>query len=115
MQTFQEYLDTKDPKELANLLAESIDYQLSESEEAQIDDAVAIFLAEGKSIDDLDEELLKEGIFGSILGGLTGAALGKSIGRTVAKVLGIQKGILYDLLTSRLVGAALGATIGKKF
>mgnify|MGYP003672076950 CR=1 FL=1 len=115
MNTFQEYLDSKDPKQLAEFLSESIDYQLTESEEAQIDDAVAIFLAEGKSIEDFEEEMTNEGLFGSIMGGLTGAALGKGIGRTIAKVLGIQKGVLYDLLTSRLVGAALGAAIGKKF
>ena len=115
MQTFNEYLDTKNPENLASLLVESIEYELSESEKTQIDDAVAIFLAEGKTIEDLDEEMLDEGMFGAILGGLTGAALGKSIGRMVAKVLGVQKGILYDLLTSRIVAAALGATIGKKF
>ena len=115
MQTFKEYLNSKDPKELANLIAESIDYKLTENEEANIDDAVAIFLAEGKTIEDIDIEMLDEGMFGSLLGGITGAALGKSVGRMIAKVLGIQKGILYDLLTSRLVGAALGASIGKKF
>ena len=117
MNTFEEYLQTKshDSEELSNLLAESMDYQLTESEEAQIDDAVAIFLAEGKTIDDIDKELLDEGIFGAVLGGLGGAAFGKSIGRMIAKVLGIQKGVLYDLLTSRVVGAALGATIGKRF
>ena len=117
MNTFEEYLQTKshDSEELSNLLAESMDYQLNESEKAQIDDAVALFLAEGKTIDDIDEELLDEGIFGAVLGGLGGAAFGKSIGRMIAKVLGIQKGVLYDLLTSRVVGAALGATIGKRF
>ena len=99
MNTFNEYLDTKDPKTMANFLIESMEYQLTEGEEAQIDDAVAIFLAEGKTIDDIDIEMLEEGLFGAFLGGLTGAALGKSIGRTIAKVLGIQKGILYFYLS----------------
>ena len=115
MDTFQEYLNSKNPEDLSKFLTESIDYQLTENEEAQIDDAVAIFLAEGKTMEDLDKEMLKEGIFGTLFGALTGAALGKSIGRMIAKVLGIQKGILYDLLTSRLVGAAFGASIGKRF
>lgn len=113
METFKEYLDSQNPENLAKILAESIDYQLTEQEEAMIDDTVAIFLAEGKDINDLEAELTNEGLFGSIVGGLTGAALGKSVGKIIAKVLGIQKGVLYDLLTSRLVGAALGAQIGK--
>jgi uncharacterized membrane protein YeaQ/YmgE (transglycosylase-associated protein family) len=113
METFKEYLDTQKPENLAKILEESVDYQLTEAEEAMIDDAVAIFLAEGKDINDLEFELTNEGLFGSIIGGLTGAALGKTVGKTIAKVLGIQKGVLYDLLTSRLVAAALGAQIGK--
>lgn len=88
---------------------------LTESQEAQIDDAVAIFLAEGKTIEDFDKEMLEEGLFGSLLGGLTGAVAGKAIGKMIAKVLGVQKGVLYDLLTSRLVGAAIGSTIGNRF
>jgi uncharacterized membrane protein YeaQ/YmgE (transglycosylase-associated protein family) len=115
METFKEYLDKQNPEKLAKFLVESMEYELSEAEEAIIDDAVAIFLAEGKTIEDLDSEFTNEGIFGSILGGLTGAALGKTIGETIAKVLGIQKGVLYDLLTSRLVGAALGAQLGSRF
>ena len=88
---------------------------LTEAQEAQIDDAVAIFLAEGKTIEDFDKEMLEEGLFGSILGGLTGAVAGKAIGKMIAKVLGVQKGVLYDLLTSRLVGAAIGTSIGSRF
>ena len=96
MNTFEEYLNNKKPEDLTKLLAESMDYTLTEGEEAQIDDAVAIFLAEGNTINESEEEMTNEGMFGALLGGLTGAALGKSLGRMVAKVLGVQKGILYD-------------------
>ena len=113
METFKEYLDRQSPENLAKILQESSDYTLSEIEEANIEDSVSIFLAEGKDINYLEIEFTNEGLFGSIIGGLTGAALGKTVGKVIAKVLGIQKGVLYDLLTSRLVAAALGAQIGK--
>lgn len=102
MITFNDYMNVKDDS-------------LTEAQEAQLDDAIALFLAEGYDATDLEREMLEEGIFGSILGGLTGAALGKSVGKMLAKVLGVQKGVLYDLLTSRLVGAAIGSTIGNRF
>jgi len=102
MITFNDYMSIKDES-------------LTESQEAQLDDAIALFLAEGYDATDLDREMLEEGLFGSILGGLTGAAVGKGIGKMLAKILGVQKGILYDLLTSRLVGAAIGSKIGNRF
>ena len=102
MITFNDYMNVKDES-------------LTEAQEAQLDDAIALFLAEGYDATDLDREMLEEGIFGSILGGLTGAAFGKGIGKMLAKILGVQKGILYDLLTSRLVGAAIGSKIGNRF
>ena len=102
MMTFNDYMNVKDES-------------LTESQEAQLDDAIALFLSEGYDATDLDREMLEEGLFGSILGGLTGAAVGKGIGKMLAKILGVQKGILYDLLTSRLVGAAIGSKIGNRF
>jgi len=115
MQTFYEYKGDQEAEEVSRIVAEALDYELTESQETMIDDAVATFLAEGKGVEDLEEAMMDEGLFGSILGGLTGAALGKSVGKILCKTLGIEKGVLYDLLTSRLVGAALGATIGKRF
>ena len=102
MITFNDYMNVKDES-------------LTESQEAQLDDAIAMFLAEGYTAEDLDREMLEEGMFGSILGALTGAALGKGIGKMIAKVLGVERGILYDLLTSRLVGAAIGSKIGSRY
>ena len=102
MITFNDYLNIKEDS-------------LTEAQEAQLDDAIATFIAEGKGIEDLDKEMLEEGLFGSLLGGLTGATLGKSVGKMLAKVLGVQKGVLYDLLTSRLVGAAIGSKIGGSY
>jgi len=102
MITFDDYVNIKDES-------------LTESQEAQLDDAIALFLAEGYDATDLDREMLEEGIFGSIFGALTGAALGKGVGKMLARVLGVEQGILYDLLTSRLVGAAIGSKIGSQY
>ena len=102
MITFNDYLNIKDDT-------------LTESQEAQLDDAIALFIAEGYDASDLEREMLEEGIFGSIFGALTGAALGSSVGKMFAKVLGVEQGVLYDLLTSRLVGAAIGSKIGNRF
>lgn len=118
MKSFVEFINNKDEslETFESALKES--YQLSESDETAIQEAVdafvADYLASGKSIEDLNQELTNEGIIGSILGGLTGFALGKTVGKAVAKALGVEKGVLYDLLTSRLVGAALGASLGGK-
>ena len=65
MNTFEEYLNNKKPEDLTKLLAESMDYTLTEGEEAQIDDAVAIFLAEGNTINEFEEEMTNEGMFGA--------------------------------------------------
>ncbi len=102
MQTFEDYLKYKDEP-------------LTEAEEAMVDDAVNTFIAEGKTLEDLEAAMLDEGLLGSLLGGLAGATAGKAIGKMLAKVLGVQKGVLYDLLTSRLVATAIGAKIGSRF
>lgn len=120
MKTFKEHLFEKDTvtdfdKEL---LMESLSSELTEDEQAKVDEAIDKFVTEylekNKNIVDLNNELTNEGFLGSILGGLTGFALGKSIGKIIARVLGVEKGILYDLLTSKLIGAAVGAAVGKK-
>ena len=117
MKTFTEHIEDKNEKK--NDLTESFEIlvseELSEQDEALIEEAVDAFEQSQMTLEDLEHELTNEGILGSVLGGLTGLALGKAVGKMVAKALGVQKGILYDLLTSRLVGAALGASVGKKF
>ena len=99
-------------------LLEALKHELTEDEEIQINLAVDAFVKEylekGKTINDLNEELVNEGIIGSIIGGLTGFALGSTIGKIIARVLGVGEGILYDMLTSRLVGAAIGSALGRK-
>jgi hypothetical protein len=122
VKTFEEILNesihslTED--ELLTALNESYKQELTEEEEARVDEAIKKFVNEylnsGKTIDDLQTEIMNEGLIGSIIGGLTGFALGKSIGKIIANVLGIEKGVFYELLTSRLVGAALGAALGKR-
>lgn len=102
MQTFEDYLKYKDEP-------------LTEAEEAMVDDAVNTFIAEGKTLEDLEAAMLDEGLLGSLLGGLAGATAGKAIGKLLATVLGVQKGVLYDLLTSRLVATAIGAKIGSRY
>lgn len=104
--------------ELILALNESYKHELTEEEEAKVDEAIKKFVDEylnsGKTFEDLQTEIMNEGLIGSILGGLTGFALGKSIGKIIAGVLGVEKGVFYELLTSRLVGAALGASLGKR-
>lgn len=116
MKSFNEFVNNKEESNEAFESALKESYQLSENDETAIQEAVDAFisdyLASGKSIEDLNQELTNEGLIGSILGGLTGFALGKAVGSAVAKALGVEKGVLYDLLTSRLVGAALGASLG---
>ena len=120
MKTFKEYLiesGTFSEGEL-HMMNENLKSELTEEEEAKIDEAVKKFVAEylekNKGVKEFNEELTNEGMLGSILGGLTGFALGSSVGKIIANVLGIERGVVYDLLTSRLVGAALGASLGKR-
>ena len=122
VKTFEEILNDSihslSEDELLIALNESYKHELTEEEEAKVDEAIKKFVDEylnsGKTFEDLQTEITNEGIIGSILGGLTGFALGKSIGKIIAGVLGIEKGVFYELLTSRLVGAALGASLGRR-
>lgn len=119
MQTFNQYIDNdKISNYELQSLNENLISELTPEQEAEIDRAIDRFaleyLNQGKTITDLQEDLMTEGFIGSIIGGLTGFALGSTVGKIVARVLGVQSGILYDMLTSRLVGAALGAALGKR-
>lgn len=112
--TFIEFINEK---YLLQELTENYKTELTQDEEDKIDKAIDAFVEEylknNKTVLDLENDIVKEGVLSSILGGLTGFALGKAIGKIIAKVLGIEKGIMYDMLTSRLVSAALGAAIGR--
>lgn len=62
----------------------------------------------------IDNQVL-EGLFGSILGGISGAVIGPSISKAICHVLGIdEKGLLGSLICSRVVLAALGGQLGYK-
>ena len=86
MKTYLEYVNESDEGVLfQRALQESVD--LTEEQEAAIDQVVERILAEnekGRDLEEIMEEIVNEGIIGSILGGLTGFALGKSIGKTIA-------------------------------
>jgi hypothetical protein len=119
MKTFYDFIDDSriSTFELQSL-NENLVSELTEDQQIEIDRAIDRFVSEylenGKTITDLEKDIMTEGFIGSIIGGLTGFALGNTIGKIVARVLGVQSGILYDLLTSRLVGAAVGAALGKR-
>ena len=84
-------------------------YYLTEQENAQVDEYVALFESEhGNDLTKLDEAF-----FGKILGGVAGFLVGPMIGKIIANALGVEKGVLYDMFTSRLVSTALGSAIGK--
>jgi hypothetical protein len=120
--TFIDFINEKTSSlsddQLLEALNESYKHELTPEEEAKIDEAIDAFvknyLEQGKDINNLQEDLIKEGLIGSVLGGLAGFALGKSVGKIIAKVLGVERGVLYEMLTSRLVGAALGSALGSK-
>lgn len=120
--TFIEFINEKtnslDDRELLEALNESYRHELTEEEEAKIDEVIDSFVKDyldnNKTFEDLQSDIMNEGFIGSILGGLTGFALGKSVGKLIAKVLGVEHGILYEMLTSRLVGAALGSALGSR-
>lgn len=121
MKTFNKYLIEESVTEQdMDLIKEGLQSEWTPELEAQIDEAIDVFIAEYQNedgtydLEKLNEEITNEGLLGSIIGGLTGFALGKSVGKLLARVLGVQKGVFYDLLTSRLVGAALGASLGKR-
>lgn len=120
VKTFEELLKARVNETITedelNLLNETYCENLTDEDNIIIEKVINRFIVEyleqGKSIDDLQNEILNEGILGSIFGGLAGFALGKAVGKALANALGIQKGVFYDLLTSRLVGAALGSSLG---
>jgi len=120
--TFIEFINEKtnslNDRELLEALNESYMHELTEDEEAKIDEVIDAFVKEyldkNKTFEDLQSDIMNEGYIGSILGGLTGFALGKSVGKLIAKILGVEHGILYEMLTSRLVGAALGSALGSR-
>jgi hypothetical protein len=120
VKSFKEYLQENKyfTEDEIKLLNENLTEEMTAHDEAKIDKALDEFVAEYlngvKDINDFNDEITNEGVFGSILGGLTGLALGKTVGKLIAKVLGIKKGFLYNLLTSKLVGAAVGAALGNK-
>jgi hypothetical protein len=111
MKTYNDFLAENNVEDLIHvqdLLNES--YEMTEEDQERIDSIVEHILnesANGKGLDVILEEVIREGFLGSILGGLTGFALGSTIGKAVAKVLGVERGILYDLLTSIFVFRSL--------
>ena len=119
MKTYEEFINVnKNFEKEFQVLNENLITELSPEQEKQIDEAIERFvhdyLKNGKTLTDLQEDIMNEGFIGSILGGLAGFALGSSIGKIIARVLGVERGILYDMLTSRLVGAALGSALGSR-
>ena len=81
MKTYEQFItETVEVTKEIQILNENLITELTPEQEAQIDEAIDRFVTEylskGKSMEDLQKDIMNEGFIGSILGGLAGFALG---------------------------------------